>query len=403
MISPKGRKAEFVAIGDIFKVSSGGTPSRKKNEYFSNGNIPWIKTGDLKGKFTNPCSEFITQLGLDNSSAKLFPPKTVLLAMYGATIGACSILPFEAATNQACAAILPNDKCDENFLYYYLTSIKSSLIAKGVGGAQPNISAGLIKTLTIPLPSLAEQQKIASVLDAADSLRQKDQQLIEKYTALSQSLFLEMFGDPVSNPMDWDKKLLNEVGVVYTGNTPPRANLEYYGNDIEWIKTNNINTPNMYLTLAEESLSNAGLSVGRSVEVNSLLVTCIAGSKKVIGNVAIANRKVAFNQQINSFTPFKGNILYYYYLFIVGKKHVQSFSTNSMKGMINKSKFESIDFIAPPITLQNQFAERIQAIEAQKQQAQASLKKSEDLFNSLLQRAFKGELTTSKSANHDAA
>jgi len=102
---------------------------------------------------------------------------------------------------------------------------------------------------------------------------------------------------------------------------------------------------------------------------------------------------VAFNQQINSFTPFEGNVLFFYSLFKADKKHIQSFSTDSMKGMINKSKFERIDFITPPLELQNQFAERIQLIEAQKQQAQASLEKSEALFNSLLQRAFKGELT----------
>ena len=184
-----------IELGDVFKVSSGGTPSRDKPEYFKDGKIAWVKTGELKGKYVNKPSEFITQLGLDSSSAKLFPPKTVLLAMYGATIGACSILPFEATTNQACAAILPSNQCLETYLYYYLKSIKDSLIRQGVGGAQPNISAGLIKKLKIPLPSLAEQQKIAAILDAADSLRQKDQQLVECYTALSQSLFLEMFGD----------------------------------------------------------------------------------------------------------------------------------------------------------------------------------------------------------------
>ena len=153
-------------------------------------------------------------------------------------------------------------------------------------------------------------QKIAAILDAADKLRQKDQQLIEQYNALSQSLFLDMFGDPVTNPMGWDIKTLKSIGSVSTGNTPPRAKAEYYGEYIEWIKTNNINTPNMYLTKAEEYLSPEGLSVGRSVEKNSLLVTCIAGSKKVIGNVAITDRKVAFNQQINSFTPDKSNIFF---------------------------------------------------------------------------------------------
>lgn len=283
-------------------------------------------------------------------------------------------------------------KTDPIYLSFWLllglTRFKIRNLVKGI-----HLYPKDVARLKIPLPSLAEQQKIAAILDAADSLRQKDRQLIDHYTTLSQSLFLEMFGDPVTNPMGWEKDVLKNIGSVSTGNTPPRANPKFYGNHIEWIKTNNINTPNMHLTLAEEYLSADGLNVGRSVEPNSLLVTCIAGSKHVIGNVAIVDRKVAFNQQINSFSPFSGNILYYYYLCILGKKHIQSFSTNSMKGMISKSKFESIDFICPPIPLQDQFAERIKHIEAQKQQAQVSVEKSEALFNSLLHRAFNGELS----------
>lgn len=126
---------EIVKIGDVFQVTSGGTPSRSKLEYYIGGKIPWVKTGDLKGKYVNHPEEFITNEALKNSSAKMFPQNTLLLAMYGATIGACSILPFEAATNQACGALLPSKKCDANYIYYYLKSIKSELIAKGVGGA----------------------------------------------------------------------------------------------------------------------------------------------------------------------------------------------------------------------------------------------------------------------------
>ena len=136
-------------IGDVFKVTSGGTPSRKKQEYYKNGTIPWVKTGDLKGKYANEPKEYITELALANSSAKIFPKNTVLLAMYGASIGACSILKIAAATNQACGAILPSEKCDHVYLYYYLKSINKELISKGVGGAQPNISGGRCDGLII--------------------------------------------------------------------------------------------------------------------------------------------------------------------------------------------------------------------------------------------------------------
>jgi len=282
------------------------------------------------------------------------------------------------------------------FKYFLQTNYFTSQLRKLItGSAQLNFGPSHIKKMVVCFPVVKEQKKIAEILDAADILKQKDQQLVEHYDSLSQSLFLDMFGDPVRNQKGWDFCTLKEVGKVSTGNTPPRANLANYGNHLEWIKTTNINTPNMYLTEAEEHLSIEGECIGRCVDANSLLVTCIAGSKKVIGNVAIANRKVAFNQQINSFTPKFGNILFYYYLFIVGKAHIQTFSTNSMKGMINKSKFESIDFISPPIEKQNEFAEAVKSIQEQKELAQQSLKKSDNLFNSLLQKAFKGELTAS--------
>ena len=103
-------KWERVELGDLTKITSGGTPSRKKPEYYSNGDIPWVKTGDLKKREIFESSEFITELGLKSSSAKLFPKDTVLVALYGATIGACSILRIPASTNQACAAILPSEK-----------------------------------------------------------------------------------------------------------------------------------------------------------------------------------------------------------------------------------------------------------------------------------------------------
>ena len=131
---------------------------------------------------------------------------------------------------------------------------------------------------------------------------------------------------------------------------------------------------------------------GRTVESGALLVTCIAGSKSVIGNVALTNRKVSFNQQINALQPKIGKSLFWYYQFIIAKKYVQSFSTNSMKGMISKGKFETIQFICPKKEIQEKFGKLILNIEQQKQFTQQSLQKSEELFQSLLQRAFRGEL-----------
>ena len=233
-------------IGDVFKVASGGTPSRKKTEYFSNGTIPWVKTGDLKGKYTNKPKEYITELALENSSAKIFPINTVLVAMYGATIGACSILNMEAATNQACGALLPSNQCDPVYLYYYLKSIKKELIGKGVGGAQPNISGSILKATKIPLPPLDQQKKIAAILDAADAYRQKTKALIKKYDELTQSLFLDMFGDSRLNEQNFEQNILDEYLELITYGLTVRP--EYIEDGIRLISAREIRTGKLDLT-----------------------------------------------------------------------------------------------------------------------------------------------------------
>ena len=250
-----------------------------------------------------------------------------------------------------------------------------------------------INDLEIPLPLLATQKKIAAILDKADELRQYNKQLIAKYEALTQSLFLDMFGDPVGNPKGWKKMELKKFGKIITGNTPPRNDDENYSSDfIEWLKTDNINDKYVNVTAAKEYLSEKGFSKARFVENGALLVACIAGSIQSIGRASLTNRKVSFNQQINAIQPFDDvNPNYLYFLFKISKKHIQNHASNGMKRMLTKGEFEKILMIKPSLDLQNKFSERVQMIETQKQQAQEALAKSEGLFQSLLQKAFKGE------------
>ena len=112
-----------VKLGDIFEIGSGGTPSKAHPEYYG-GNIPWVKTGDLKNEYLYEAEDFITEEGLNNSSAKIYEENTVLIAMYGATIGATSILKMKACTNQACAAFRKNEQVIPEYLYYFLRSKK---------------------------------------------------------------------------------------------------------------------------------------------------------------------------------------------------------------------------------------------------------------------------------------
>lgn len=136
---------EMVKLGDVCKTLSGGTPLKSKENYYNPPQIPWVNSGDLKVRNIAKVDKFISEEGLKNSSAKIAPAKTVLVAMYGATAGQVSILDIPASTNQAVCSILPNEKVNSIYLYYILSSKTKYLVDMSVGGAQPNISQGIIK------------------------------------------------------------------------------------------------------------------------------------------------------------------------------------------------------------------------------------------------------------------
>jgi type I restriction enzyme S subunit len=151
------------------------------------------------------------------------------------------------------------------------------------------VSADFFSNLQIPLPLVGEQKRIAGILDAADALRVKRRESLAQLDALLKSTFLTLFGDPIENPMEWEMVPLSGLGQVITGNTPSRSRPEFFGNDIEWIKSDNINTPAFKLTTASEGLSIEGRKVARTAPPRSVLVTCIAGSKECIGNAAVTD------------------------------------------------------------------------------------------------------------------
>lgn len=246
--------------------------------------------------------------------------------------------------------------------------------------------------LALPLPPLPEQRRISAILDKADALRAKRSEAIVKQDQLLQSLFLEMFGDPVTNPKGWPIVALSSYGIVATGNTPPRSNAENYGTGIEWIKSDNLNTPHDYVTKADEQLSDMGERTARVVSSGSVLVTCIAGSLSCIGNLAITDRRVAFNQQINAITPHSAPSEFLYFLLKTAKPLIQGASTNGMKGMVNKSKFCAIQVPIPPIELQKEFSRNFLEMHKLRSLADAALAKQETLLAGLQQRAFEGNL-----------
>ena len=151
-------------LGDVGDWKSGSTPSRSNPEFY-NGNIPWLKTGDLTDDFVDIIPECISEIALKSCSMRLNPVGSVLIAMYGATIGKLGILNIEATTNQACCACITHEPISNKYMFYYLMSQKKALTEKAEGGAQPNISREKLVIYPFPLPPLAEQEKIVEIIE----------------------------------------------------------------------------------------------------------------------------------------------------------------------------------------------------------------------------------------------
>ncbi|NCR52897.1 MAG: hypothetical protein GPJ10_05535 [Microcystis aeruginosa L211-07] len=365
---------EVIPFTKAFKDMTGGQTKIPKGDYLESGDIPIIDQGqDLIGGYTNerqavcdirlPCVVF-------GDHTKIFKFVTKPFAL-----GADGVKVLSEANN-----------IDPKFAYYFLNTLN----LPDVGYSR---HFRFLKRTFFPLPPLEEQRRIAAILDKADGVRRKRKEAIRLTEELLKSTFLEMFGDPVTNPKGWEIAKLGDFGKILTGNTPPRSVSENYGDEIEWIKSDNITTPEHFLTEAEEKLSAKGKKIARTVPNGSVLVTCIAGSRSSIGRAALTDREVAFNQQINAVVPNSDVDPYFLYGQLFVAQHlVQAQSTDSMKGMVNKSKFSSIEFIKPPSQKQQKFGKWFLGFHRYYMNLISGEEQSENLFNSLLQRAFRGEL-----------
>ena len=186
----------WTRMQEIAQWGSGGTPSRKVSEYY-NGDISWLKTGELNDDYIFETEEHITQEAISHSSAKIYPTDTVVIAMYGATIGKVGILGIPAATNQACACAIVKPSTDYKYLFYYTQSQKDDFIKKGKGGAQPNISQEIIKFHQFPLPPLAEQQRIVDRIESLfaklDEAKEKAQAVVDSFETRKAAILHKAF------------------------------------------------------------------------------------------------------------------------------------------------------------------------------------------------------------------
>ncbi len=238
----------------LFKqITSGSTPSSTNRKYYDGGTIPWVQTGDLNDGAINDTSKKITRAGLqENSALKLFPEKTLLIVMYGATIGKLGMLENKAATNQACCALIKPRNTISEFIFYWLYGKRKEIVSLAYGGGQPNISQDVVKNLRLGLPPLPEQRSIATFLDrkkeAIDGLIQKKEQLIERLKEKRQALItkavtkgldpdvpmkdsgIEWLGEI---PEHWEVKRISHLANSQTGYPFKSSNYQYPGENDE--------------------------------------------------------------------------------------------------------------------------------------------------------------------------
>ncbi|MBY5959785.1 restriction endonuclease subunit S [Membranicola marinus] len=274
------------------------------------------------------------------------------------------------------------DFLNKKYLFYFC--LDYNFLKHDRSTTLPSLTKGDLLKIKIPLPPLPVQKRIAAILDQADELRQKDKQLIDHYDQLSQSLFLDMFGDPVTNPKGWEVEELGEIAQVIMGQSPKGTTYNENG-----IGTPLLNGPTEFGPKypTETQWTTAPKKVSKKGDI----LFCVRGA--TAGKMNWANKEYCIGRGIASIR--KNSDISLKYIFNILKMRYKIFQAESNGSTfinISKSDLSSIEIPLTSSRIQNEFADRVRAIEQQKQQAEEAARYSEELFQSLLQRAFKGEL-----------
>ena len=305
----------------------------------------------------------------DQVADYIFDDELVLLAEDGGNFGS-KTRPIAYRVSGKCwvnnhAHVLkPKNGLDVDFLCYSLMFYNTDGLVNGA--TRQKLTQSTMRKMLIPDLPIEKQIEIVNQLNRIVEIKNLRMKELQKMDDLIKARFIEMFGDPRSNPFEFTKVMLKDSCRVVTGNTPSRAVEEYYGDYIEWIKTDNIVSGLLNPTEAAEYLSEKGMETGRIVDKDSILMACIAGSISSIGRVCVTDRKVAFNQQINAIIPEKYNILFLYVLLQISKDYLVEDINMALKGILSKSKLEEKEFIVPSMELQEQFADFVKATDKSK-------------------------------------
>lgn len=390
----------LVAISSFCQTGSGTTPSRKESDFYG-GEIPWIKSGELRESEILGSEEFVTEKALRTTSLKKIPAGSILVAMYGATVGRVGILGIDATTNQAVCHIIPDKrKADTRYMFHALQHKAAELVSRGVGGAQPNISQGVIKETKIPLPPVAEQKHIAAILDQADSLRRLRQRAIDRLNTLGQAIFYEMFGDPVANSMGWnDQKTLGEVAEIVSGITKGRKLNGNATRPIPYLAV--VNVQDKELRLADVKVIEATEEeINRYRLKNDDLLLTEGGDPDKLGRGTLWHDEISecIHQNHIFRVRLHGDEIAPVFLnWLIGSARGKNYFLRSAKqttgiASINMTQLRGFPLLLPPSDIQKEFSRRLLVLDAQKSVYRSAYDTVSSLFSSLQHRAFRGEL-----------
>ena len=389
---------EYVRLGDVFELQMGKTPSRDILEYWNNGDNSWVSISDMSNysKYVGKTKETISNLGVEKSGIKIVPPNTVIMS-FKLSIGKTAITTDSIYTNEAIMAFIPKDKllCHTDYLYYMLSGINWD---KGVNKAVKGntLNKKTISDYYVPLPPLEDQKRIAAALDTMSSVISRRKRQIELLDEAAKSLFVEMFGDPVENPMGWDVVALSEC-------------LESIDNGKSFVcdseKRKGISPAVLKLSAAtygyyqpEENkaiISESQFIEKAEVHAGDLLFTR-KNTPELVGMCAyvfstpekLMMPDLIFRLNTNDCC----NKLYLWRLInhSLFRERVRNLASGSAKSMSNISKksLNNLEIPLPPIDLQNLFAARIEALEAERASCERGLSEMEMAFSAMMQEYF---------------
>lgn len=416
-------KWEREALGQICSTSSGGTPNRKNKTFYVNGVIPWVKSGELRNNTICFSEELITEEALKNSSAKVFPKGTLLIAMYGATIGKLAFLGIDAATNQAVCGIFKNPKVLLKYLYFYLLFQRPNLIKRGIGDAQPNISQTILKQLYVSYPAeIREQERIVARIEelfseldkAVETLNTTKQQLAVYRQAVLKEAFSGGFTnhhdfnvtlkwathDEIASlpplPKEWKYVALSELGDLGRGKSKHRPRNDavlFKDGKYPFIQTGDVKAANKYIMVCSKLYGDIGLQQSKLWPKGTLCITIAAN----IAETAFLGIDACFPDSIVGFTP--NDLVYPQYIkyFIDSQKlRLWAFAPATAQKNINLDTLENL--IVPYCAIEEQklvieeIESRISLCNQIEKTIEQSLQQAEALRQSILKQAFEGRL-----------